>query len=329
MPTITTFEEPSPSGPEATFASVHGAGRSTRTTARAPSQRRHGTIAGPGGLGSQDHVCWLFDERAEFVEAAIAFLRDGMRLGQRLMYVASGTFADLEADLGGLGSPVSLIGSGSLVLYPPDQLCGASRGACADQQMRFCDELVARAQRDGYTGVRFAADMTGLAAAPLLWSQQVRWEQAADAYMDRRPLAALCGYHRGVIGPEAAAAIACVHPLRSEDTSPFCLFVLHGELRLEGEVDAMVADQFRAILASAAVGDRDAVIDAFDLSFLDSAAVGELAEFARRVQDRGRRLFIRDAPSMVRRVWDLLGFSELAVFDTSRPAQAATHGGRP
>ncbi len=277
--------------------------------------RGHGVIDSAGGFGHHDHACWPFDEPSEFVAAAVEFLADGLDGGQRLIYVNEGTPEQLRHDLADLGGVSELERTGALALCPVEAFCDPSAGVVSAQQLAFWDALVARAHAEGFTGVRFAAQVTCLAAPPLSWLTHVRWEQLADSYIDMRPLSALCGSQRDAVGEAALQALSAVHPLRAGDASPFGVFVLHGDLWIEGELDALQMDLAADLLASVPVDGDDVVVNVSRLEFADGAATAELARFARRLGQEGRRVVLRDASPMLRRVWDLLGFSAIAPVD--------------
>ena len=51
------------------------------------------------GFGLGDHLCWPFDGYDDFRREALAFLADGARLGQRLLYTADRPHDDLPRDV--------------------------------------------------------------------------------------------------------------------------------------------------------------------------------------------------------------------------------------
>src|SRR5215213_1745462 len=67
--------------------------------------RARGCMDSAACLGSDGHACWGFGQQEEFVAAAVEFLQDGLRHGQRLAYVGSEPLDLLAA---GDGEPTSL-----------------------------------------------------------------------------------------------------------------------------------------------------------------------------------------------------------------------------
>lgn len=60
-----------------------------------PQNRRHGRVGSCAELGVNDHVCLAYESRAEFRRAAVEYLSDGRRRGQRLLYSDMGTEDEL------------------------------------------------------------------------------------------------------------------------------------------------------------------------------------------------------------------------------------------
>ena len=50
--------------------------------------RVHGCIDSADQLGLDGHACWSFDRRREFTDAVLEFLTEGLRLGQRIAFMA-------------------------------------------------------------------------------------------------------------------------------------------------------------------------------------------------------------------------------------------------
>ena len=47
---------------------------------------------------SHSHLCWVFDDHADFRAAAVEFLADGLARGLRVDYIAAGDEQSLRAD---------------------------------------------------------------------------------------------------------------------------------------------------------------------------------------------------------------------------------------
>jgi ABC-type transporter Mla MlaB component len=256
-----------------------------------------------------DHACLIYDDRAEFISVAVAFLRAGLRLHQRLVYIGDEELPTLAREVSALGDVDALIEGGVLILCPLAGFCDPHAGVVPEEQLAKCERLMYDALRDGFVGVRFATDVTALAAVPLSWTNHVRWEQLVDSAMDGQPVSALCAYSARVVDRSAAAALSCVHPLRSGGGAHFGLYWRNGRLALEGELDAYELPTLRACLDVNELG-GDVHIDGSSLRFLDGASCAELARIGRSLRLQDRRLVVHGGPSTLLRLQDILGFCD-------------------
>lgn len=163
--------------------------------------RQRGSRTTVGGFGRQDHGCLVHHDDGVLAEAVATYLRDGLRLGQRLMYVGA-----RPAVLHGLGDVDALRDAGILEVVATDGLYG---GFEPDRLEADYDAAITQALRDGFTGLRTFAEMDVDAPAEEL----IRWEALADRMMTERPWSALCAYDGRRHAAQVLADVATVHPL--------------------------------------------------------------------------------------------------------------------
>ena len=228
------------------------------------------------------HVCFGYDDPADFVAGARAFLAEGLRAGERVCLVGPAV-DDLDLDGVEHASVEDLYPPGT-VIDPPAQV--------AAYAARTAEALAA-----GYTGFRVAADATPLVRGPEQLRAFARYEHLVDRYMTTQPYSALCAFDRGRSaatpspGSPACTRAAPIPPRSGCTRCP----PAHGSAALSGELDFAGHDLFPEALESAHVQPLDGalVFDAGRLTFVDHHAVIALADHARR-----RRLpaVLRDAP---------------------------------
>lgn len=269
--------------------------------------RAHGSIEAGGGLGHDGHACWGFDDRQEFLGAALEFLTDGLRLGQRLAYISSEPVAEQRERLDPLGDVGGLIDSGSLLLFELSDLYRIGKPVDAEAQVAAYLAATEAAIADGYSGLRVAAQVTDLVAEPETWDAHVRWESAADRLLSRRSLSALCGYERGALPPQLLADLAAVHPAANgcAGPAPFHLFGENGGLALTGEVDMFSSETFDRALGFACDGDQPVSLDLSELDFIDHRGVEILAAHARHLSGAAG-CTIQHRPPVVDRLCEIL-----------------------
>ena len=106
------------------------------------------------GLEVHDHIAWAFDGHERFLSAVVPFLRDGLELDQRLLYVVDDPN---PADLAELGDVAQLEVTGALqIVRTPDYYGGVGHLSIDDQLATF-GSTIEEARTDGFDGIRVAA----------------------------------------------------------------------------------------------------------------------------------------------------------------------------
>jgi anti-anti-sigma regulatory factor len=269
--------------------------------------RVHGCIHSGSDLGTDGHACWGFDEREDFVDAALEYLSDGLRLGQRLAYIGSEPVAEQRERLDPLGNVGALVDAGMLQLLELDDLYRVGEPVDAEAQLAAHGAATDAALADGYAGLRVAAQVTDLVAEPETWEAHVRWESVADQVFSAKSLSALCGYDRGALPPQLLAELAAVHPAANGAAGavPFHLFGEDGNLVLSGEVDYFSSELFDRSLgfASGTEGPVSLNLEAFE--FIDHHGLEVLAAHTRRLAADGG-CTVSNRPPVVERLCELL-----------------------
>ncbi|PRY38777.1 MEDS domain-containing protein [Umezawaea tangerina] len=274
--------------------------------------RRAGVVDSARGLGPHDHVCWSYDDPAEFVARSVEFLAEGLELGQRVCYVGAGSVEGLIGDLAGLPGGGEALRDGSLQVMSLDERYRTTEAVVPAQQVRAYAEATEAALADGFGGLRVAADVTALVRSAAQLDAFCAYEPLVNRYTATRPYSALCGYDRRELGADVIAELACLHPVASAGASPFWLYaesddsmVLGGELDFRG----------RELLPAALGRTRprpggDLVVDVADLTFTDHHGLFTLSDFARR---DGGSLTLRGLRSGPARLLGLLGIADVRV----------------
>ncbi|GAA4706542.1 hypothetical protein GCM10023215_53770 [Pseudonocardia yuanmonensis] len=260
---------------------------------------------GPGG-----HYCLAFDDRAEFRRQATTFLREGVEHGDRVLYVADATDAELTevaAELGSAARPGAVEVASARSMYGADEVVDPA------VQVRTYAEATAEALAAGFRGLRAAAEITVLVRSAAQRDAFARYEQRIDRFMTAHPFSAVCAYDRGALGASAVAELACVHPAASAGATPFRFFAREGvDAALGGEVDRTGRELLARTLDRAELDLRggELVLDATELGFLDHRGLLLLDELGRREEVV---VALRGAPGVVRRMAGLLQLAQVRV----------------
>jgi hypothetical protein len=152
-----------------------------------------------------DHICSIYDTEEEQLATAAAYLADGLRRGERVLYVGED-----RASLGRFRHAIrhegfdaaSLAARGALIeLTHPDAHLIDGRFDC-ERMLTMLNDAVERALNDGFTGLRTCGDMSWLLAdAP--GSEQVHeYEALLNQFFSSVRASGMCQY------PRQALAIA-------------------------------------------------------------------------------------------------------------------------
>jgi anti-anti-sigma regulatory factor len=265
--------------------------------------RRRGHVASAVGLGASGHACWGFKGQSSFHRAALDFLADGQRMGQRLLYFSNERREDQRAVLAPLGDVDRLVERGELRLVHVGEIYDLSHPIDPKVQLAGYAAQTDQALCDGYTGLRVAAEASALVADPARREAHVRWESIADSYMAEHPLAALCAYDENTVPDELLADLRCVHPACDDRHRqlPFRLAYLDADtLALEGEVDTFSAKDLERLLRIT-LAESDGAIDLQALHFIDHRGLIALANYSSE-----HAIPLTRMPPIARRLCELL-----------------------
>jgi anti-anti-sigma regulatory factor len=269
--------------------------------------RTHGCINSAGGLGLDAHACWAFDQEGEFVDAALEFFSDGLRLDQRLIYVSSEPVDAQRERLDQLGDVGGMIDRGALRLVELGTVYRPGERIDVDTQLALYAGAAEAAHADGYAGLRVASQATDFLADPEVWTDRLRWENGADRILAAHGISALCGYRCDAIPPSLLGDLAAVHPTANLDAEafPFHLFGEGEGLVLSGEIDSFSSEALDRLLDIACRSGERVRLDLGSLDFIDHRGLEVLAAHVHQPPgDGGYR--IHNRPAKVGRLCDLL-----------------------
>jgi anti-anti-sigma regulatory factor len=271
-------------------------------------QRATGTLLPGASLGAHDHLCRAYAAAEDPLAPTIDFLAEGIALGQRILYVGDGSREELTGHLAPLAGIEELLdrGAAEVVSLGGRYLAGSGSVVDVDAQVAGYTAATAVAVAAGFGGLRAAADVTTLVATPEQRDAFARYEHRIDRAMRAMPFSAMCLYGRGVLGDEAVAELACMHPLLADEVSPFRVFAGdRHDLAVGGEVDTLSAPAFARAVARAVpdVASGRLVIDASELRFIDHHGLDAIDRLGCA---HGAAVVLRDAPAMTARLAALL-----------------------
>jgi len=293
--------------------------------------RASGTVHSARGLGLHDHVCWSYDDGAEFRRHAREFLAEGLTLGQSVCYIGDGSADALAVDLCAAAGMDRALRQGAARVVPVGDVCRPDAVIEPEAQAAAYALATEKALSKGFAGLRIAADVTTLVRRPAQRDAFARHEHLMDRHMTARPFAALCGYDRAELGDAAVAELACLHPNTNRPAPLFRLYAstdLECAAELAGELDIVSTELFPLALRHVDPGaaGRRVVLDASRVSFIDHRSLIALDDHAR---ERGATVVLRTDLFTPARVIEALDLACVRVEWQSSPECPATSGPNP
>lgn len=269
--------------------------------------RQSGEVTDLHLQGRHEHLCYGFDDRAEFCAAAVSFLEAGLAAGQQVWYV--GDWED------GVHTALIAPRPGAVEVVPLEEHYAVHGTVDTREQVEAYAAATADALAAGFTGLRVATDVTSLVGTPTRLDSAARYEHKADRLMVTAPLSGMCGYDRSVLGAGVLAQLASMHPAATASATPFRLHASTTSgcaAAIGGELDVTSAELLGLALARAELlpQDGELVLDAHELHFIDRARLAALVEHARHL---GARLVLCTDQPVVHRLVRLLDWDSVRV----------------
>lgn len=154
------------------------------------------------GFRQGEHICSLYDTEEEQLAAAAAYLADGIRCGERALYIGAHRDAVLRfrTALGAAGlDAAALAGRGALIELTHEETYLAGGQFSVERSLTMLRGSIEQAAADGFSGWRGCGDMSWLlAGAP--GSEQVSvYEGLLHQFFSATRACAMCQYDRKLL----------------------------------------------------------------------------------------------------------------------------------
>jgi anti-anti-sigma factor len=257
-----------------------------------------------------EHACCRFAQARDRDRLALAFIRDGLRRGHKVVYLHdAGDVAAFRDGIAALDAGAAeAISAGQLELRAAREAYTPDGTFDADRMLASIQDDQAAALGEGYSGLSVIGEMgqsvTGAPGAERLHE----YERRLDA-LDNGRHVLLCQYDHGQFAPGALATLAGSHDV---DLAPelaaigregvlAAARVRSGEsLRFAGELDYGSAPAVAEVLDAHYHGELR--LDLADLSFVDVAGMRALRG------RKGQRLSLEASSQTVRQLIALMGW---------------------
>lgn len=149
------------------------------------------------------HLGWCFSGMPSFEGRAASFLARGLQRNEQLFFVADDPNPELWPD--------DIVLRGILRIASTREIYGPETTVRPFSQRRLFDDVLAEALREGYQGIRVAADNTSMVSDQSRLEAWLRWEQEVDGFVAENPVTGLCAFDRLRVNPEALRMVLHLH----------------------------------------------------------------------------------------------------------------------
>ena len=157
------------------------------------------------GFKVGEHICAFYETPEQQVAVAAAYLADGLRAGQRVMYVAESSEAlgRFREALQGCGiNLLSLDKRGALIEATHAEAHLADGRFDSERMLGMLNRAVEEALAAGFSGLRTCGDMSWLLLEPDGAEQVVEYEALLNPLFERMPASGMCQYDRRRLPPQ-------------------------------------------------------------------------------------------------------------------------------
>lgn len=156
-----------------------------------------------------DHVCAIYEDRAQQMEVMVPFMAEGLQAGQRCVWVSPPSSADLfRRSLAEAGADLlTLEASGQLLVIPDTDYYMRDGVFVPDRTLDLARTLYEDSMREGYPGVRAAGDCSCAARGPVNPALWEKYELDFGEELAGKPAVVVCQYDRRRL-PQAHIEVA-------------------------------------------------------------------------------------------------------------------------
>lgn len=236
-----------------------------------------------------DHACLTFTDPQERLDIVAAFVRDGLRAGQKVVCLTEAVSESvLLGELSDRGLPVTdtlrtgqLRVAGSAPMFLPN---GTFSSARTIDTLR--GELL-HAGRQGYAGLRVTSDMCWALRPVNGIAELLDYEQQMSRLLAGRNATAVCQYDRQCFDTVTLAGVADTHGVmvaaqtyHDDAMLRICRQHMPPGIRVAGQIDYRSVGALKRALSESLALDTHIDVNLAELRFTDATAAGVLLHAA-------------------------------------------------
>ena len=154
-------------------------------------------MTGPRGFVQGEHICAIVETTEEQIALAADYLADGLRAGERVLYVGASESAleEFREALGQLGIDADeMVARGALHQATNAEAHLAGGRFDSEEMMQMLNDAIEAALHDGFAGLRTCGDMSWLLQEPDGFEQVATYEAMLNEFFERTRASGMCLY---------------------------------------------------------------------------------------------------------------------------------------
>ncbi|HXU80926.1 MAG TPA: MEDS domain-containing protein, partial [Polyangia bacterium] len=167
------------------------------------------------GLEPGAHICLPYVSADDHESAVTAFVRGGLRRGERCLYIGSQSARDgIAKRLHDEGIPVSrALEDRALILLDLSEVYGRNTKFDAAHQTKVLEALIDSARADGFNGFRGIEEPPEGSLDHIEPGELLQYEASASEVLHAKQALALCPYDRRRTSPGTMVGVLRAHPM--------------------------------------------------------------------------------------------------------------------
>jgi anti-anti-sigma regulatory factor len=290
--------------------------------------RRGDSLGGGGGVAGSadtqitdltvnDHACLTFGDREELLDLTVAFVRDGLIGGLKVIWLDDGTSAQVLSELARRRIAVGpVVANGQMTAAAWEGSLLSGQAFTADHAMKWLTGQMNACRGEGFPGLRVAVDMSW-ALRPVTGIEQLpQFEESVAAALVGTTVSVLCQYDREQFDPVTLASVAAFHTrlvaaatYHVDAVLRICRQYAPPGIRLAGQIDYQAEEPLALALTEAIRLDGDITINMADLTFIDAPCARLIVDAVRGL-DGSRTVVLQCHPGIAAR-FGVLGVADL------------------
>lgn len=162
-----------------------------------------------------DHLCLIYENKAEQFAAVIPFMRIGLERGEKCIYIADDNTATevLEAMRAGGIKVDQALKKGALAVITKQDAYLRHGYFDPDEMIQFLIETTATAKKDGYKALRATGEMTWMLGGEPGTERLIEYEAKLNRFFPDHDCLAMCQYNRYRFSPKIIIDVIRTHPI--------------------------------------------------------------------------------------------------------------------